>query len=77
METRFLTDAQWERIAPLLLGRCERRKQAFFSRRRLMDGTRGHLQEFQDFKYVLIDSTLIRAHQCSAGQAGDSPQTLD
>ena len=109
MEVRFLTDTQWEKIAPLLPGRtdtvgvtakdnrlfidavlwiarsgapwrllptCFGRWNSVFKRfRRWCETDRWGiifetLQDFKDFEYVMIDSTVIRAHQHAAGAKG-------
>ncbi|XVJ52098.1 MAG: transposase [Vampirovibrio sp.] len=105
----FLTDAQREKIAPLLSGRADtvgvtaKDNRLFIDARlwrarsgaswRLLPSCFGScnsvfkrfrrwcetdrwgiifetLQEFKDFEYVMIDSTVIRAHQHATGVKG-------
>ena len=109
MEVRFLTDAQWEKIAPLLPGRTDTVEVTAKDNRLFIDAVlwiarsgaawrllptcfglwnivfKGFrrwcetdrwgiifetLQDFKDFEYVMIDSTVIRAHQHAAGAKG-------
>ena len=106
---RFLTDEQWERVAPHTAGKRGDRGQTGRGTRLFVDavlwmareGARwralpagyghwnsafvrfrrwtrtgvwerlfGALQGDPDFEYVLVDSTIVRAHQHSAGGKG-------
>ena len=62
MDRLVLSDVAWERMAPLIIGRPDQ-KGSTGRNNRMFEA----MSDDPDFEYLIIDSTIVRAHQHAAG----------
>ncbi len=65
-----LNEAQWSRIAPLLPGKTVHRRFSRWCHAGVWERVFDALTADRDNQYLMIDSTIVRAHQQAASGKG-------